>query len=114
MSATLDEAIEAGKQGGQRALDHAERDTPSWRHIATMFLRRYARQHPEFIIEEVVEAAAAWGMVEAPDARAWGPVIRAAARDRVIAKTDRARPAKSSRGSVKPVWRSLIYRGGVA
>ena len=44
--------------------------------------------------------------------RAIGALFQRAAREKLIAKTGEYRPSVRSHLAAKPVWRSLVYRGG--
>lgn len=65
--------------GMQRAVDHAEEKVQSWSDIACTFLIQYIKSGKEFMVEDVRKASA--GIVpEPPSLRAWGGVIRRAAK----------------------------------
>jgi len=69
--------------GIQKALDHANEVEPSWSEIAYSFLVKYAKSHRLFMIEEVREASV--GEVPSPpSARAWGGIVRSAAKSGLI------------------------------
>lgn len=88
-----------------RAVEHADRESPSWSDLALTFLRGWVQGHRgELLAEDVVLAAR--GQVPAPpDGRAWGGVLQRAARAGVIAKAGYA-PAKTSNLSPKVLWRA--------
>lgn len=92
--------------GIQRAADHAEREAPGWGEGAVAFVQWYARHNREFLAEDVIESYIRVGLPEPPDGRAWGAVIRRAAKLGAIQKAG-YRPARSSNLSPKVLWRSL-------
>ena len=108
---TTQEARRKADTGMTMAAEHADDVTPRWTDVAEQFLTVYAVRNWLFMGEEVVEAAREWGLVEPPDARAWGAVFKRAARAGVIVK-DGYGKARTSNLSMKPVWRSLVYVGG--
>lgn len=89
--------------GIQRAADHAG---DYWRRCARGFLLEYLATHAEpFLAENVREFAEARHLADPPDGRAWGQVMRSAARDGLIVKVGYA-PARSSNLSPKVQWRA--------
>lgn len=90
--------------GIQRAADHAG---PQWNRIARgyllEFLARLSIGH-DFLAENFREFAEGRGLEQPPDGRAYGHVLRSAARDLLIRKVGYA-PAKSSNLSAKVLWR---------
>ena len=96
--------------GMQRALDHAEGDSPGWSDVAFLFLKQFAATHERFISEDVSDASKEWGMVQPPTDRAWGQIYRRAIKEGVI-KQDGAGRSRRRHASICPMWLSLIYRG---
>lgn len=99
----------ARDDGIQRAHDHAEEDSPGWSDVALAFLRGHAMKHEHFLTEDVIEAGKTWGLLEPPDRRAWGHVVRKAVREGIIERDGYA-PAKTSHFSPKPRWKSRIFK----
>ena len=96
-------------EGMAQALDHAERDTPSWGVLALMFLKSYANTHRQFTSFDLRNAAKAWGLVMPPTDKAFGPVFVRAAKEGVIRKAGYAQhPERHASPTV--LWDSLIAR----
>lgn len=97
-------AIEGREAGISQAADHAEREFPGWFEKAYGFLVSYIKQHDrEFMTEDVRLAAEAAQVPPPPDNRAWGNVIREAAKIGVIVKRGFA-PAKTGHCRPMPLW----------
>lgn len=97
----------ARDQGMERAATSAERASPGWLEGARVALERYLQAHPgeTFICEDVRTWSEGLDLIETPpESRAWGNVIRAAARHGLIRKTGDYELAKSSHLSPKPLW----------
>ena len=77
-------AKEAGREGMERALDHADRVNSDWSSRAMECLREYARSHAYFMVEEVRLLAHSSGLPKPPDPRAWGAVVTKAAKAGII------------------------------
>lgn len=93
--AARDEAIEAV----DRAAD------PEWKAEALAAVREMALRRDEFTSDDVWDA----GLAKTREDRALGPIFLAAARAGWISRTDRVRPShRSSHGSGKVIWRSLL------
>jgi hypothetical protein len=94
----------------QQAVDHADRVEPTWSERALAAIHLYAHAHHHFSTEDVRLHAYNNGLSAAPDARAWGAVIRAAAYRKWIEKT------VAQKNSLNPgahyreirVWKSLL------
>jgi hypothetical protein len=101
-------AMQAGRDGMKRALDHANRVDPSWEAHAWRYMRAYVRDHAEFKAEDARAWAYAHGMDAPPDDRAWGGIVQRAAKAGLIRKTGRHGPSKSSHASPVILWQSTI------
>jgi hypothetical protein len=89
--------------GIQRSGDHAGDD---WRRWARGYLMEYIAAHSgPFLAEDVRAFADACHFQHPPDGRAWGIVLRNAAREGLVVKVGYA-PAKSSNLSPKVQWRA--------
>lgn len=96
--------------GIQRAAEHAGEE---WTERAVEQVRRYAEHRstfyvpygsaPEFLAEYVRDWSEFWGFDKPPDSRAWGHVMRLAAKRGYIRKAGYL-PAKSSNLSPKVAW----------
>lgn len=91
--------------GIERAVTHAEEVRAGWQDEALEYLRAFVRSTDgPFLLEEVRHWAEGCGLAPSPDARAWGGVIRAAQRERLVAatgyRTDRW-------GSPKHLWAAV-------
>jgi hypothetical protein len=72
------EAIRLRDGGIKEAIDHAEAIEPKWGDQALSFLKG-CRVKGIFQVEDIRKLAEEIGFPSAPDARAWGSVIRKAA-----------------------------------
>lgn len=77
----------------------------AWQDAALAAVRLHAQTHELFLTENVRFACP--DLEAPPDGRAWGQVIRRAAKAGICERVGFAR-AKSSNLSPKPLWRSLI------
>lgn len=80
---------------------------PQWQSSALTFVRAYAEKKAFFLTEEVRQFAEARGLAVPPSKKAWGPVMKLAARRKLI-KADGFALANSSNRSPKVLWQSLI------
>lgn len=109
---------EAATAARDAAMDRAAAGMgPEWSAKAMGFVRRYA-QHRQFVTAEDVRAFAhSFGLPQAPEPRAWGKVMRDAARAGVLEKVGYV-SAKSAHAHCRPstLWRSMLtnQRGGAA
>jgi len=88
---------------------HAEREFPSWNDQAVDYVRRYALLHSSFLAEHVRVFAELDGFPAPPEKRAWGNVMRRAAKEGIVANGG-FRAAVSSNGGPKSLW--LAVRPG--
>lgn len=112
----LASARSAANQGMAQSLAAAERRDVEWPELALGFVRRYARSHAEFTVEQMTAEANRLGYGSPAGDQAWGAIVRMAASrpDRIIEKTGAYAPRIKGHGSPAPVWRSLVYVGGAA
>jgi len=68
-------AAESGREGANRALDHANAVMPLWGDRALSAVRAYANSHDRFLTEDIRAWAHSQGLPRPPDSRAWGGVI---------------------------------------
>lgn len=105
---TLDEAV---SEGDRRMAEAWEQADAAWSlAIERWILRR--REGAEFIAEDAVLWAAAVGFTTT-DSRAAGAIVKALSRRGAIEPTGKARRAKTSHGSLKPVWRRCATTSAV-
>lgn len=88
----------------KRVSRNAERTTPGWNDDALEQVRQYALDHKEFTAEAMRTGKTAH------DGRAWGPVMKRAAKEGYIISIG-AEKVASSNLSYKTLWKSLVYRG---
>lgn len=108
---SLQHARAARDAGMSQAIQRAERIDDEWPDLAYGFLCRYARTHDQFISEEATAEADRLGYGSPADPRAWGSVIRKAARADVIRRTSMTKPRLKGHASPGPVWQSLVFSG---
>lgn len=92
--------------GIKRAIDHAG---VRWRRLAMGYLKEYLatlRIGDDFLAEHARSFAAGLQFEEPPDGRAWGAVLRDAAKQGLIVKVG-YRAARSSNLSPKVLWRRV-------
>lgn len=102
------------RQVRQDALDRVEANAhPDFKATASRAVRYMAGQMAEFTTDDVIQAMSlAYPNVYTHEPRAWGPIMRDAAREKLIANTGRVRESNMVLNHRRPkaVWRSLIYR----
>lgn len=93
----------------QRVDEHAD---PDWRDVAYRCVLAVARRLEHFTTDEVIDELANHPAITTHEPRALGPVMMRAARNNVIAATDRfvKSNAISRHRAPKQVWRSLVYK----
>lgn len=107
---TIDHAIQARAlrdDGMQRAVDHANRVSPSWQERAIEHVRAFALEQREFMCEEARRFAEGRGMSPPPDKRAWGAVMMKCAKLGIVEKIGLGY-AKDPKVHMNPasVWRA--------
>ncbi|MGL6289271.1 MAG: hypothetical protein ACRC2H_01125 [Silanimonas sp.] len=92
--------------GIQRSADKAERIDPGWIERAISHVQTFARkQWPEpFLAEDARTYAEGLGLPQATDGRAWGHVLKAAAKRGIVTRAGFG-ASKSSNLSPKVLWR---------
>lgn len=96
--------LQRGHAGAARAAAKATRIDPTWRESALDAVRRYAESHERFLAEDVRIFI---DLPDEADPRALGQVMRDAQRAGIV-RADGYSPAKSSNGTPKTRWRSLV------
>jgi hypothetical protein len=99
------------EQGMSRALDraHAAHPWPRWPDLALAYLERYARANERFTGWMVVRSAAlSPDFPPAPNAKAWGAVIKEA-RVRGWIECCGTERDPYRHGNPIPLWRSLLH-----
>lgn len=94
-------------RGMVRAALHAAETHERWNDRAYAFLVEYARQHPNFISEDVSDASKEAGFPQPPTDRAWGSVYIKAIKNDVIIQVGAGRSRRRN-ASICPRWGSLI------
>lgn len=99
------EAARARRDAGMHASEaHADATVPGWSDQAFALLCRYASEQPApWTCEAFRWWAAANGLADPPDSRAFGGITQRAIRRQVIERVGYA-PAASSNGSPKPLY----------
>jgi hypothetical protein len=101
-------AFDRASRGIERAGDHADRESPTWRERAALFIWQYGiKADRRFLIEDAAAWAYSQGLDSPPDGRAWGAAVRLA-KSREWIESDGYMAAKSSNMSPKVAWRALI------
>lgn len=91
------------------AIDKADRDRPGWSEDALQAVRTFASTHigQHFLAETVRSWCESSHAVESPkNERAWGAVMRRAAKEGCVRKVGYA-PSQSSNLSPKTLWESV-------
>lgn len=108
-------AAHASRDAGmQQAIQHAERVDDGWPDRAYQFIWLFARWNEFFTVEELTAEARRLGYGSPTDDRAWGSIIRKAARADVIRRTGMTKPRLKGHASPGPVWQSLVFGGSAA
>jgi hypothetical protein len=111
---SLDDARTLRDEKMAQALDHAERNDPTWGAQALDYLKWYAETHDRFPGWFVTQAAELCKEVPTPPTlKAWGSIFTKAARQGWIEKCG-YRQDPNRHANPCPVWASLIYRKGAA
>lgn len=97
-------------KGIAQAEQHAEAEAPGWKAQAAAFFTAYLLYTLEFQTEDVRAEAEKHGVPPPPDARAWGGIIREAAKHSMITK-EGYRESKFAIAHRNPraVWRSNLF-----
>lgn len=94
-----------GHAAADAAADRAETLERGWRARAIEAVRAHAARHEHFLAEDI-----ALEIPEGADGRGTGSIVQAAARLGICVKDGYA-PARTSNGTPKTYWKSLIYQG---
>ena len=100
---TYSEAAARRDFGIERAIDHADRTDVFWSDTAYAHVMEFCRVQKAFLTEEARAFAESRGLNPPPDGRAWGAVMRRAAKNGLIQRIG-YKPAKSSNLSPKCLW----------
>lgn len=103
---TTQQAEAKRDRGMHLAEQKAIKDDPRWTDDAMGAVAMYCTAHPgaEFLTEDVRDFCAELDLADAPEnAKAWGPLMRKAAKDGLIRKVGFA-PARSSNMAPKVLW----------
>lgn len=99
-------AAERRDDGMTRAVQHADAVELFWSESAYAHLMDFCRTQKAFLTEEARQFAEGRGLTNPPDSRAWGAVIRRAAKNGLIQRIG-YKPAKSSNLAPKCLWGAL-------
>ena len=106
------EALAAKAAGMKQVEDNAD---TRWNVLMFRLVRIVAEEVPEFTSDDVIDRyeAQPGAVPTTHDLRAFGPVMRRAARAGICRNTYRTVPSrrKSLHASPRAVWQSLIYKG---
>lgn len=100
----LFDPIAHGHAEAERAAAKATRIDPTWRESALDAVRAHAERHDTFLAEDVRPLI---DLPDGADPRALGAVMRDAQRAGIV-KADGYAPARSSNGTPKVRWRSMV------
>lgn len=100
---TADEARAARDQGMELVDSNA---SEAWKQKALQSILLYLRTHEVFFIDDFWRDG---GFPPGSHDKAIGPLIRRAATNGWMVKTNEARPSVRSHMTPKPVWKSLVY-----
>jgi len=81
----------------------------AWKEEAWAAMVAYLETHEEFFVDDLWED----GLSQPREARAIGPIILRAASQGLMKKTSKSRPSVRSNMSIKPIWRSMVFRATV-
>lgn len=106
-------AREARDDGMARVAAAVERVMPRWYDLAMEAVRQYALKHDQFMCEAARADAEAKGLKKPHEKRAWGNVMRNAARAGYVTKVGLSY-ASDPKVHMNPagLWKSRIYREG--
>jgi hypothetical protein len=98
-------AEQARNEGMQRAVDHAEIESPDWAQHAYEWLELFVAAHAEpFISEDVSDATKLdEGFPQPPTDRAWGSIYRSAVKRGLIRLAGTGR-SRRRHASICPLW----------
>lgn len=105
---------QAAIDGRDRGMHSVSHNAGDWSIRAAHALKECARDHYEFIVDDV------WRYMDPADVphdgRAMGPILMTAARQGLILNTRRIRLSDrtTSHRNPRPIWQSLIYRAEAA
>lgn len=94
-----------GHAAAQAAADKSEKLDSGWRERALEAVRAHAAQHEHFLAEDIHLQ-----IPDGADGRGSGNIVQAAARMGICVKDGYA-PARTSNGTPKVYWKSLVYQG---
>lgn len=100
----FDAARKRRDDGMELVEDNANQTAPGWSAAAYAAIAEFCRERPyPFLLEDVRQWSASRGIAAPHDRRAWGAVIRRAAKHGLVRKVGYA-PAASSNMSPKVQW----------
>lgn len=102
---TLDEAMARADDGMRRSLENAESEIAGWGDLAFRYIEFFCstRKGKRFIGRDVVIASKDYGLIQAPNDKAWGAVIQRAAKYKLIVRVGTTKDA-NRHGNPIPLW----------
>lgn len=106
----LSEARQAGTAGLDLAYQRSLFETPDWATSAKEFFRWYCQNHWMVFVEDVSDMYAGLGMPLAANEKAWGQIVRHAAKEGWISRSIEVRARRKGHGAPAPVWISQLRK----
>jgi hypothetical protein len=93
------------------AVDRVQESHAEWVLLAILMTKRVAKVREYFTTDDVQEYCKSVGFPAPRDGRAWGAVMRAAAKEKFVYKTGRYINSRSSKCHARPKaeWQSAIF-----
>jgi hypothetical protein len=98
-------AHEKAESGMRRSLEHAEAESPGWSELAFKFVRLFWSQRgdKQCVGRDIVLAAKEYGLIQPPTDKAWGAVLKRAAKAGVMVRVGTAKDT-NRHGNLVPLW----------
>jgi hypothetical protein len=100
------DARQLASDGARRAVEHANRELFGWEDEAVGWVRKVVKDTPIVTASLVRMTATNGGLPDAPDRRAWGAVMKRAAKEGIIRATEAftSTRLRTSHGRPERVW----------
>lgn len=106
MSRRRDNPVAGRDVGMEVSTSHADSVVDGWRYLATAALEAYLRAHEApFLTQNLIIWARANALPDAPNEKAWGTVVRGAARQHII-EIDSYTKEGTYNANMKPLWKA--------